>query len=117
MPTSDDILRIAAVQLNYQAIGRTGEFWRLDEPLMAADPFVPISKSDYLLKQLEKSHASLAHLCPEMAAFSRQEYIANLERKLKEILTFCYGHKVNVVVFPEYSIPPLLVGVSLHFFS
>ncbi len=99
-------LRIAAVQLDYQPVTRTSVGgWRLDEPLAPLHPLDDVSQPGFLLDTLKIRDRLLRDICEKAMKESRHSYIANLTEKLREIMTFCYRNKVDLVVLPEYSVP------------
>lgn len=99
-------LKIAAIQLDYQPVTRTSVGgWRLDEPLAPLDPLADVAPPSFLLDSLKGRDRLLKDVCERTMKETRQTYMANLTEKLREIMTFCYKHKVDLVVFPEYSIP------------
>jgi len=99
-------LRIAAVQLDYQPVTRnTGAGWRLDEPLSPLNPLAEPDHPHSLLSNLKNEHPYCRDVCEKLMQDSRISYTNNLTEKLREILTYCFRNKVDIVVFPEYSIP------------
>src|SRR5947209_429489 len=99
-------LRIAAVQLDYQPVTRNiGAGWRLDEPLSPLNPLAEPDQPQSLLSNLKNEHPYCRDVCERLMQHSRESYTSNLTEKLREILTFCFRNDVDIVVFPEYSIP------------
>jgi|GEM_PF-2307121 len=99
-------LRIAAVQLDYQPVTRNiGAGWRLDEPLSPLNPLAEPDQPKSLLSNLRNEHPYCRDVCEKLMQESRLTYTNNLTEKLREILTFCFRNAVDIVVFPEYSIP------------
>jgi uncharacterized protein DUF4158 len=56
-------------------------------------------------QSLKGQNRLLKNVCEKTMKESRQAYVANLTEKIREIMTFCYRHEVDLVVFPEYSVP------------
>lgn len=99
-------LRIAAVQLDYQPVTRNiGAGWRLDEPISPLNPLAEPDRPSSLLSNLKNEHPYCRDVCEKLMQESRATYTTNLTEKLREILTFCFRNNVDIVVFPEYSIP------------
>lgn len=110
-------LRVAAVQLDFQPVARTiGGAWLLDEPFAPANPLVFTSSDESLLYSLSTRDNKHRDIYEKLMKNSRQSYTDNLKDKLKEILTFCFRQKVDVVIFPEYSLPINTFEI-LHSFS
>ena len=98
--SSEPYLRIAAVQIDCQPLFRlpTGGS-PISEPLVS-------EKSDrnfYLSKMREEEH--LKNTCDELIKNAKSTYLDTYIQKLEDILNYCYVKKVDLLIFPEYSIP------------
>ncbi len=109
------VIRIAAVQLDYQPCVRTlTGSWRLDEPLSPSDPFQNVTQPDYLLSSL-KTLSGCREVCDSLIKETGELYLDNISSKLREILDFCYSNKVDLIVFPEYAVPVRAIPALLQF--
>ncbi|MFJ6928025.1 type IV secretion system DNA-binding domain-containing protein [Streptomyces nigra] len=112
---SDHVLRLAAVQLGYVPNVRRlqGNYWLPDEPLLGL-PLVPAGKNkEIALAGLDLGEEVESRTDDALDA-ARRERLRSTELKIKQVLEFCVAHHVDLVVFPECSIPaelvPVLVG-------
>lgn len=112
-------LRIATVQLEYLPLYRTafGNPW-YEEPLMPSMPYEDIKEeqeSNLLISLLQNSN--LPDRTVKVAiSNAREAYLQNIKLKIEEILSYCSSNNVDLVVFPEYSIPPEALEV-VHQYS
>jgi predicted amidohydrolase len=95
-------LRIASVQIDYQAsacLRAAGS--PICEPIITE----PISnENNYYLNEI-KEQDSLRETCEILMQSARLKYLETYINKLQDILTYCFDNKVDLLVFPEYSIP------------
>jgi len=107
-------LRVAAVQLDFQPVTRTPDgAWLIDEPI-ANITQDNVGKDSYLYT-LSGHDSRNRDIYDRLMTQSRTDYIDNLRIKLKEIMTFCFRQKVDLVVFPEYSLPINVVDILRSF--
>ena len=97
-------LRVAVAQLRFHPAART------NTRTVLADPFGSLQR-DYLLPD---KYAAAPRVIGDDISELRKEledfYLKHLERRLLAILSECLTWKVDIVVFPEYSIPPRLLA-------
>ncbi|MEW1779422.1 DUF5663 domain-containing protein [Streptomyces sp. NPDC086777] len=113
--TSDHVLRLAAVQLAYVPNVRRfqGNYWLPDEPLLGLTLGSADKDGEIALAGLDLSEEAESRTDDALDA-ARRERLRSTELKIKQILEFCVAHHVDLVVFPECSVPaelvPVLVG-------
>lgn len=112
----DHILRIAVVQLDYTPNTETfnSKRWLPDEPLL--DLAAPADIEFSLVEGAVDDDPSVRQHTEAILRQASREREADLDRKIKQILEFCVRHKVDIVVFPEASIPAVLVSVFIKGF-
>src|SRR4051794_25497704 len=103
-------LRMAAVQLEYAPTMRSPSgAWIPAEPLAPTRPLDEFDDDSSLHRLLGRQGA------PERARFqdvinsTESAYHAFITAHLREILSFCHKHAVDLVVLPEYSVPAACV--------
>ncbi|MEU5514206.1 helicase HerA-like domain-containing protein [Streptomyces griseoaurantiacus] len=112
--TSDHVLRLATVQLAYVPNIRKdqGHYWLPDEPLLGI-PHVSVTSGGTALAEADLGE-EFESRTDEALDDARRERHRSTELKIKQVLEFCVEHRVDIVVFPECSIPaelvPVLVG-------
>jgi len=111
----DHVLRVAAVQLAYVPNSRIrqGEHWLPDEPILAFAAENP-SAERVALSDEDLGEEYLA-LTDEALQAAKRERLKATDIKIKQVLEFCVREKVDVVVFPEASVPTELVHVLTGF--
>ncbi|MDI6703280.1 MAG: tetratricopeptide repeat protein [bacterium] len=90
------MLRVAIVQMDFNPACSFSDINFLEEPVYTQDPKDGISTLD------------LPGYTQEISTFRRKirtSYEKMMENKIEYILSFCKEKKVEVLVFPEYSIP------------
>ncbi|MCL8013685.1 type IV secretory system conjugative DNA transfer family protein [Streptomyces sp. AS02] len=114
--TSDNVLRLAAVQLAYiPNIRRNqGNHWLPDEPLLGL-PYASVPQGDdTALTDLLDLGEEFESRTDDALEAARRERRKSTELKVKQVLEFCVEHQIDIVVFPECAIPaelvPVLVG-------
>lgn len=97
-------IRLAAVQLDFTPVAVSGQdnLWLPDEPLLFDDPLTPPSVSVTELRQLT--------MYDRLQLGIRSTNDRELTLRLKQILDYCISRQVDLVVFPEYAVPPQLIG-------
>lgn len=107
--------RLACVQLSALRRSRVSEqttSWFPDEPLAgfsSLSSFIPTWQIDNLNKCDDtKSFLSIQKECHRIN-------IENFKKKIEQILTFCSKWNVDVVVLPEYALPPELLDTVKKF--
>lgn len=114
--TSDHVLRLAAVQLAYVPNIRKnqGNYWLPDEPLLGL-PYASVTDGgDTALADLDLGEEFESRTDDALDS-ARRERQRSMELKVKQILEFCVEHRVDIVVFPECSIPTELVPVLIGY--
>ncbi|SNS13001.1 type IV secretory system conjugative DNA transfer family protein [Actinomadura mexicana] len=109
--TSDHLLRLAAVQLDYIPNMRTrqADYWLPDEPLIGIKS-IPVESDDTALNDLDLGDEFEDQTDTAVSVIRRARHRSS-ELKLKQILEFCSDHQVDVVVFPECSVSAELIHV------
>ena len=107
-------LRIAAVQIDVvpNRLTHQQRRWLPEEPLFGPDPLVDA------IAQTDLSIAHLASIYPQFQTTRRcleSLYIEAARLRLVRVLEFSKQHNVELVVFPEYSIPPSLLPVLVGY--
>jgi hypothetical protein len=95
-------IRIATIQIDYQAsacLRAAGS--PISEPII----FEPISSDNSHHLNEIKDQDSFKETCESLMQSARSRYLESYIDKLQDILTYCLHHKVDLLVFPEYSIP------------
>ncbi|MDX3798046.1 type IV secretion system DNA-binding domain-containing protein [Streptomyces sp. AK04-3B] len=114
--TGDHLLRLAAVQLAYVPNIRKnqGSYWLPDEPLLAMPSNSETGSDVPALADLDlgEEFESRTDDALNDARLGRRR---STELKLKQILEFCVAHQMDVVVFPECSVPAELVHVLVGY--
>ncbi|GAA2831507.1 type IV secretory system conjugative DNA transfer family protein [Crossiella cryophila] len=112
----DHILRIAVVQLDYTPNTETfnRKRWLPDEPLL--DPAAPDDTGFSVVEGAVDADPAVRQHTEAILKQASHERAADLDRKIKQILEFCVRHKIDMVVFPEASIPAALVSVFIKGF-
>lgn len=113
MPSNSQnkILRIAAVQIDYQPLFYHSGTIPFAEPLY--DRKTNNIKQDTVsflnsIKLKEDDNFPLKpyeNICEELIVSSKETYLNSYRKKIEDILSFCFKHGVKLLVFPEYSIP------------
>ncbi|AUX27179.1 hypothetical protein SOCEGT47_077600 [Sorangium cellulosum] len=98
-------VRVGVVQLAYHPVVPIPRPSALEDPL--GDPSREVSS---LLPVGESSAPlHLQRLLKELRRRIREAYLAQTKRKVEAILDACRAWSVQILVFPEYSIPPALL--------
>ncbi|MGV9994540.1 type IV secretion system DNA-binding domain-containing protein [Streptomyces sp. NPDC003374] len=115
-PTSDNLLRLAAVQLAYVPNVRKnqGSYWLPDEPLLSLSYASATDAGGTALADLDHGE-EFEGRTDEALNSSRRERLRSMELKVKQILEFCVQHRIDVVVFPECAIPAELVSILVGY--
>jgi hypothetical protein len=114
--TENSYLRIAAVQIDYQPSYylQSGAFG-ICEPIIT-EPISNDNNHEHYLANIKKTK-SLKGICESLIKNSKSTYIETYIKKLEDILKFCFDNKVNLLVFPEYSIPVQAIETLMGFSS
>jgi Helicase HerA, central domain len=99
-------LRIAAVQIDYQPLSYLSSGGSpLSEPIISD----PISGgNNHCLNEI-KNQRNLKDTCDLLAKNAELKYLKTYADKIKDILGYCYANGVDLLVFPEYSIPVQII--------
>ncbi|CAN91076.1 unnamed protein product [Sorangium cellulosum So ce56] len=98
-------VRVGVVQLDYHPVVP------VPSPSALEDPFGDPSREVSSLLPVGESSAPLHLQRPlkELRRRIREAYLAQTKRKVEAILDACRAWSVQILVFPEYSIPPALL--------
>jgi hypothetical protein len=113
----NDSLRLAAVQIDYlpNAITAVGKYWVPEEPLLGPGPLAN--------SEVAKLEHSLSWLCgvdeglTSLREVITERYAESIRARLLRVLTFCVEASVDIVVLPEYCVPPRLIDTLIGFSS
>ena len=113
-------LRIAAVQLRYVANHRPsgpGLHLLAQEPLIGLGRTGPTGSVSDLLADTtyDQLRRSLRASARDLLDSHEKLRLSNYDKKLRRILKYCHEQSVDIVSFPECSIPPPLVPTLLGF--
>jgi hypothetical protein len=112
-------LRLAAVQLKHVANHRVLGGQRLllkQEPLIELGRLGPDAKSTALFaRDYEQLRGALRSSAKDLVEAYEKLRLQHLDKKLRQILQFCHEMDVDIVVFPECSLPASLVPTLLGF--
>lgn len=114
--TVNDNLRLAAVQLDCipNAVTAQQRYWVPEEPLLGPMP---------LSGEIRERDQALAALCGDYDDLTATRellgdfYADSIRARLHRVLKFCEEASVDIVVFPEYSVPPRLLETLVGFSS
>jgi Helicase HerA, central domain/TraM recognition site of TraD and TraG len=105
------VLRLAAVQIDYQPLFYYSGIIPITEPLYDRNLEAIKNKQDPFLNQIKlkeednNSSKPYEELCEELIISSKQTYLDSYRQKIEDILSYCFRHEVKLLIFPEYSIP------------
>ncbi len=94
-------IKVAVVQMDFNPSAHISSVNYLKEPVKPSFGNSNISISTLSLILSNDANEKLKTFNNK----TKNDYIKLLEKKLEEIIKFCSMHKVDLIVFPEYSIP------------
>jgi len=97
MKTHEEIIRVAAVQMDFNLAANLGINY-LEEP-------ANLKEGEKGITSLRLSEQKLMNHLKRFRQNISENYSRMLNRKLEHILRLCAEKKVDLLVFPEYSIP------------
>jgi len=117
-PPTEGSRRYAVVQLSFPPRGFDTEeqsLWIPEEPLLGSTRRPREFDKDYSVRVLRLTDG-MSETIDSVVRENSARLLANERRKLEQILRFCTSAKVDVVVFPEYSVAPENLDV-IHGFA
>jgi hypothetical protein len=109
-------LRIASVQFSFRPnmMSSQGARWIPTEPNSQLDP-LSTSRNWLALQDLDITDEGANDVLGSCESESYRIYEENLILKIKQVLEYCRSNGVDLVVLPEYSVPPSLLPVLSGF--